>query len=362
MYVPILKFRQTEKKILKNYNNLFSDETIPLIEIFSEDYIRRNEIDPETGKSKYIIENGHKKYLKIKPTDQDICTIENLINCIQDKKAFIDYLRIDQEKYKSFNESSAVLGISLRNLDNYYKKLMQLDYNEHFIPVVSTRKKFNDDFTKLHSLVEKLKLKHPSIAFRVTADTALYYDKIIEGLRESDYLLYDIEEINYKALILELKFLNGLKINAAKIILSSPRHASIQNKDFEENSYSKLIDNSIINEYSNLGFMGFGDYSGYKDVLPSEGFALKGSALCLIYDFDKNKFWAFTNKNTDLGINGYPEIKKRVIAQEPTLNPNHDCIAYDLIHRQSKVRSHTFWIQSTIIRYINQINQNYNKI
>lgn len=362
MYVPILKFRQTEKKILKNYNDLFSDKIIPLIEIFSEDYKQRYEINPETGKRKYTIKNGRKKCIKIELTDEDICTVENLINCIQNKKAFIDYLRIDQDKYKPFDESSAALGINLRNLDNYYNKLLKLDYNEHFIPVVSTRKKFNDDFTKLSSLVEELKLKFSSIAFRVTANTAIDYKEIIEALRESDYLLYDIEEINYKALMLEFKALNGLKINASRIILSSPRHASHQNKDFEEDSYTNLIDNSIIKEYSNLGFSGFGDYAGYKDVLPSKRAALRGSALCLMYDLSENKFWAFTNKDTSLGFHGYTEVKKRVLLRESALNYNGDCIAYDLIHNQSKIFSYSFWIQAIIIRYIDQIGKNINKI
>lgn len=362
MYVPILKFRKTEKRILKEYNDLFSNEIIPLIEIFSENYHRRNEIDPETGKSKYIIENGHRKYSKIEPTDADICTIENLINCIQDKKAFIDYLRIDKDKYKSFNESNAVLGISLRNLDDYYNKLLKLDYNEHFIPVISTRKNFNDDFSKLYSLVEELKLKFSSIAFRVTADTAIYYKKIIEELRESDYLLFDIEETKYKELMMEINALNKLKISAYKIILNSPRYASYQNKDFDEDSYTNIIDNLMIEEYLNLGFNGFGDYAGYKDVLPSGGSISKGSALCLMYDFSKNKFWAFTNKDTGLGVHGYPEVKRRVLSRESILNYNGDCIAYDLIHNQSKILSHSFWIQSTIIRYIDQINKNIGKI
>ena len=362
MYVPILKFMQTEKDILKKYNDLFSDEIIPLIEIFSEDYTQRFEIDPNTGKRLFNIVNGHRRYIKAKRTDNDICTIKNVIDCIQEKRAFIDYLRIDQDKYKNFQESKATLGISLRNLDNYYNKLLALDYNECFIPVVSTRKKFNDDPAKLFSLVEELKQTFPSVAFRVTADTAIYYKNIIEKLRETDYLLFDIEETNCKALIMEINALNQLKIAAFKIILSSPRHASYANKEFEEDSYTKLIDNSIIKDFSSNGFNGFGDYAGYKDVLPSGGIALRGSALCLLYDFSKNKFWAFTNKDTSLGANGYPEVKKRVLSREVNLNNSKNCMAYDLIHKQMKVCSHKFWIQLIIIRYIDQIKKNIRKI
>lgn len=362
MYVPILKFRQTEKQILKTNNNLFSDNIIPLIEIFSENYNQRFEINPETMKRKYTIENGHKKYIKIKSTDEDICTIKNLINCIQDKKVFIDYLRIDEEKYKPFDKSKASLGISLRNFENYYNKLTNLESDERFIPVISTRKKFKDNAPQLFSLVEELKKDFSSVAFRVTADTADCYKEIIETLRKSDYLLYDIEETDYRALMLELHTLHSMNIAASKIILNSPRHSEYQNKDFEENAYTKLINNSILKEYSKLGFTGFGDYCGYKDVLPSEGIATKGSALCLIYDFKSNNFWSFTNKDTSLGVKGYDIVKKRVIAKTAILNPDSNCIAYDRITRQAKIYSHTFWIQSTIVRYIDQINKNITKI
>ena len=362
MYIPILKFRQTEKGILKNYNDLFSDNIIPLVEIFSEDYKSRFETDPKTGKRLYDMENGHKKFRKIPPTEDDICTIPNLVECIDDKKVFVDYLRIDEKKYNPFDKSKASLGISLRDFDSYQKKLLNLDHNEQFIPVVSTRKAFTDDPTKLINLINELKTKYNSVAFRVTADSAIYFSNVIQSLEKQDYLLFDVEETNYKSLILELNSLNSLTISCTKIILNSPRHTEFQNKDFEENAYTNLINNSLLIDYSKIGFNGFGDYCGYKDVLPSEGIAIKGSALCLIYDFNVNKFWSFANKNTSLGVNGYDLVKSRAIKKSKDLNPNNDCLAYEKITAQTKIHSHTFWIQSIIVRYIDQINKNITKI
>ena len=353
MYIPLLKLRETEKSVVQKMNHCFTDEIIPLFEVFSEVYKHRYKTNPVTGEYIYQLSNNRRKRIKVEPTDEDIITLEIIDKYMSGRKIFIDYFRIDTQKYQGFNAEAAELGLRLLDFDYYCYKLQQLSPFDNFIPVVSVRRNFGDSKSNISKLVKDLQAKSSSIAFRLTTDLLSNYNNLMTTLRSTDYLLFDIEETDVDSLFLEIDDLMKLNISAKKIILNSPRKSSIPNKDYEEEGITQLIDNSILEKYRGLGFDGFGDYAGYKDTLPKGG-GNYGSALGLIYDLEINKFWAFTNKDTSLGIGGYPDVKLRVLHHKPELDPDNTCVAYKYINEINS-GTHKSWIQICMMRYIDQI-------
>lgn len=330
MYVPILKARRTEMRIIKDLNYCFSEKIVPLVEVINQ----KNDLNK-------IIDN------------------------IDGKMFFVDFLRISIEKYgNKFNPTSVILSMNIsRNEDEYIESLKGLLIYNNVIPIISIKDKFEMDEAILEKLYNELSLNNRSVALRITPAYIGKYKNILENvIQKKDYLLFDIEETNLLSREIELDELSDLTISAKKILLNSPRESRLTNGEFEENGFSLLIDNSVAREYLNRGFYGFGDYCGYKDILPRKnGSKGEGAAIALIYNYDDNAFLSFVEKNTKLGVAGYHKVINEILKQKDVINDFDACIAMKKVEEFSgrdKKGNWSTWIGITIMRYIYQMYLN----
>jgi hypothetical protein len=363
MYIPIMKTRQEELNVSEKLSYCFSEQIIPLFEILNEKYKVQYEIDNDGN---YIMEKkpGKKKMSRVKKkvTENDIVTLEEINRIVDGAKVFIDYFRFDVKKYGSkIDINSVTLAYTLNNnTDEYIKKLMGISKYENMIPVLSLKKSYNFTKNKLIEIINKLQDSNSSIALRI--EDELYdsiKDVIIKYLRETDYLLYDINEQDFDSKFLELEELKECTTKAKKILLNSPRDSRRANKDYENNCITRLISNSAAKKYRNYDLDGFGDYGGLKDQLPpNSGSNGKGAALALLYNYDNNSVYSFCNADTSLGTKGYVEIVSNILNYEDILNPNNDCVAYLKIKSMSsegKYGSWRTWNNIALTRYIHQM-------
>lgn len=327
MYVPILKARRIEKGVIKKLSYCFSDKIIPLIEIIN-----------------------------------DKSDFEKVLSYIDDKKVFIDYLRISSSKYGNrFDPSSVVLSLRVSRDESEYLSCLEdlLVYN-NVIPVISISDGYRISESNLINIYDNFSLNNKSIALRITPSLIDDYRHFIQNkLQDKDYLLFDIGETSILSREMELEELSTMNISAKKIILNSPRQSNLTNGEFEENDISILIDNIVAKEYSKLGFDGFGDYCGYKDVLPRKnGSKGEGAAIALIYDYKINQFYSFVEKNTKLGVRGYSKVINDILQKRNIISDFNDCVAMREVERLNlspKKGNWAVWIGITMIRYIYQI-------
>ena len=358
MFIPVLKFRQSEMRAIKTVVDMLSSDIVPLFEIFQDEYMQRYEVNEETGKFKTRKDaNGRNVRIKTKPTKDDIITFDSINDKINGKTAFIDFLRISFNKYKNFDSNAVVEGIKLRKFDYYRERVIGITNHKNFIPVISIQNDFGNNLKIMQSLYDELKTLTNSIAVRITAECYQQYIPLLKLLRKTDYILFDIEETNLKGLRYDIKDFIDNSFVARLILINSPRPRDYFNKDFEECGKTSLINTDVIKSFKELGFEGFGDYCGCRDVLPSPGVAIKGSALSLLYNYEDNAFWVNTNKNTSLGVKGFEDIKPRVMALKSYLDPTDSCLAYKKL-ASVKQGIYATWIELCIIRYINQLYDN----
>jgi hypothetical protein len=368
MYIPIFKNRSTEMRFIKDYNNLFNSKIIPLIEIINDEYEKKFEIDPLTGKPKKRPTPCKSNPSKIRaakiplpPTDNDIITLDDIEKSLNGKMAFIDYFRYDKDEYSGINIDLANVQLAhqlSRDEDKYVNHIYDITPHRNLIPVISLKNKFEMDLILLEDLITNLQSKRSSIALRITYDVFGKYSTLLSSiLRDSDYLLFDIREQNITAMKIEFMKLNKKPIRANKILLNSPRSYTLQNNQLEIHGISKLIDNSALTDHIKYNFVGFGDFAGLQDKLPDtrQGSGGYGSAYALLFQYKENVFYTYLNPNTKLGLLGYSSIYPLVLEDEPLLNPDKRCLAYLYIKQMPGYGSYTTWIYINILRYVSQI-------
>lgn len=360
LYVPMLKTRDEELRVLKDVRDCYSEKIIPLIEIISEQYRVRYQTD-ENGD--FVREKHKTRYLKAKcePVDEDIITLQNLNEIIGNKKMFIDYFRFSLEKYgKNIKFKNAALAFDLSNNYNLYKtKVLEVSRYETMIPVISVKTEFDISKSELSNFVQELQASSKQMALRITEEWInTYRDIICDMLREEDFLLFDIEEQAPETKFMEIEELKGLEAKCHIILLNSPRKASIKNKEYPEQAKTDLINNGardIANEY---GLTGYGDYCGLKDAMPlNTGPALMGAALALFYDFQENVFYSYCNHDTSMGVRGYRELLPIIKSEEHKLNGDGDCPGFKKIDSLSKGGSWNTWHYINAARYIHQTSK-----
>lgn len=289
--------------------------------------------------------------------------LKKVINYIGDKKVFIDYFRASNKKYGNQYEASKVqlsLEIS-RNEDEYIDCLKASCEYSNVIPVISIKADFDMNKLTLDRLYDELGSNDRSVAFRITSSCFNNYEEfVLNKLQDKDFLLYDIEETSALSKVMEFEELSMMDIRAKKILLNSPREGRLTNGEFEENDICALIDNRVAVEYSNDGFDGFGDYCGYKDVLPrKDGSNMgRGAAISLIYDFKINAFYSFVEKDTSKGVQGYKEIVEKIMQRKNEISDFDTCVAMNKVVELSlsiKKGNWATWIGITITRYIYQM-------
>ena len=188
MYIPILKTRKIEMKVLKDLNYCFSDSIIPMFETIDNSY--------------------------------EFNTILTLLN---GNKAFLDLFRFSTCKYgERIDITKAEYSWKITNdKELYISELKKIDNNIGFIPVISIKKHLEIGSTALYELIKELQEKHDSIAFRFTDEFMNKYNNLFSQLRTSDYLMMDIEEQNSESKFIEIDEFLDFEIECKKIILNS---------------------------------------------------------------------------------------------------------------------------------------------
>lgn len=334
IYIPILKTLKEEYSIAKEMQYCFSEKIIPLFEIIAEKF----------------------------NADEDIITLQNINAIVCGKTAFIDYFRFSLNKYgRNIDFNRAELSFAMNNDYELYKnKVLAVSDYDNFIPVISIKKDFDIPQKELEIFIKELQARNRCIALRIT-------DSMLEGckdtikrlLRESDYFLFDIEEQKPSSKFMEIEEINEFGLKAKIILINSPRKLSVNNGEYPEKGWTDLIDNSAREIAKENNLDGYGDYCGLKDKMPmKKGSNGRGAALVLLFDFSKNMFYSYCNRDTSLWLRGYNTLIPQIKADRSFLDLNGDCPGIRKVYELNGNGSWPKWHHINAVRYIYQTYKN----
>jgi len=342
MYIPILKNRQYENKLLRENSSLFGDQIIPLVEVIS-----------------LVLGRSEK-------------TVEELISVYDSYfnfGYFIDFFTFTGDHYKPFDPNKVKFSIIIRDEGdyNYLKDLLFVAAKSRkAIPVISIKpaRDFILSASSINATIKELQKHTHRLAVRIDSDLfETFFETIHPLLRNTDYLLYDIGESSIEPKFFDIEAINQKQKIYQTIVLNSPRLKKLNNGSYKDCEYTRLIDNSIREIYTSKGFNGFGDYAGLKDDLPTNGGSRKGVALGLFYVDGINRFYSIVNSNTEDGPEGHSYVLKKAFSafQQSELNPTNDCPAYkymyETLYSKNKPGMWGQWKYITLLRYISQIKK-----
>ncbi|MHC1691950.1 MAG: hypothetical protein AB9828_02845 [Sphaerochaetaceae bacterium] len=357
-----MKTRKVEYAIAETMSQYFGENLFPLFEVIKDEYIPRYKQDPLTGKILYEIKDGNRKRTRIRLFDkeEDRVTLQKINNTISGRTAFIDFHRYGSIKAKGhLKENDSVLPLQLAgDFRLYGERLQEVTDYPNLIAVVSIMKKPEDDKNDVLKLLQTLKTTGHPIAVRISINKFEEYEKMLsEYLQNSDYLMIDIDMQKISSLQPTFRIIRQSRVQGTLVLLSSPRNSNINNRDYETEGYTDLIDCSGCSEYLRLGFDGFGDFGGLKNVLPSGSGGRGGSALALLYNHNINKYLSIRNANPNIGTKGYSDVIARIMQRRAELDPDHDCPAIKIIDglmQTNKPGNWQTWIGITLARSIHQ--------
>lgn len=360
IYIPMLKTRGEELRIIKEMKFCFSDKIIPLIEIINEKY---ETVYKKDSNGEFILQKHNNRKYKVKevPTEKDIITLPYIDEIVNHSLVFIDYFRFSLTKYgRNIDFNKAELSFNLNNDFNLYKKkLSDITQYDNMIPVISVKPEFEIPKSELMALVTNLQAKSQHIALRITEEWIDKYEDVIKKLREMDYLLFDVEEQNPELKFMEIQALEDMRAACKIALLNSPRKSSIRNGEYPEHDKTDLINNCARMVADSNNWAGYGDYCGLKDMMPThDGSNGTGAALALLFDYEQNVFYSFCNHDTSLGMAGYRSLLPIIKADESFLNPLGDCPGYRRIHAMTGTGNWNTWHHINVARYIFQTYKN----
>lgn len=362
MYVPMLKTKTEELRVVKELQFCFSNNIIPLFEIINEMYQTKYKKD-SNGAFIYEQHKTRKSKVKAEPTEDDIITLKKIYDLVDGKLMFIDYFRFSLKKYgKKVSVKNAELSFNLNNsLELYKKKILETTKYSNMIPVVSLKPECGFPKAELKAFVSSLQKNSPHVALRITEEWIDDTKEVVQRLRETDFLLFDVEEQNPELKFMEIQELLDLQPRCKIILLNSPRKQDVKNGEYPEHDKTDLINNCARFVAKDYELDGYGDYCGLKDVMPTnDGSNGMGAALALLYDYKENVFYSYCKHDTSLGTAGYTLLIPLIKADELILNPAGDCPAYKTIHSMPGHGSWRTWHHINAKRYIYQTYKNLN--
>lgn len=369
MYIVIMKTRTEEYKVVKEMSRYFGDHVFPLFEILKDEYTPRYKKDLDTGRIVYEIKEGKTRRSKIQlpEREEDRTTLQDIERLTSGKIAFIDFHRYGSKKKRGRqNRTYIKLPLELAaNFELYANRLLEVTNYHNLIPVVSIMQKPDDNRVGIMNLVQRLKESGHRVAVRISIEKFEEYgDRLADYLQDTDYLMVDIGRQKISSLNPVLSMIQQSDIRAKRILLNSPRDYKLNNGDYEIEGYTDLIDCSACSDYAQIGFSGFGDYGGLKDLLPENtGGGGNGSALALFYDRYVNKFFSIMNQDSTIGTKGYRDVIARIMQRKVEFDPENDCPAIRKVENlwvTGKTGGWATWIWVTLSRYIHQQYKRYN--
>lgn len=360
MYLPIMKNRDEELRVIKNTSSYFGDTIVPIIEIIRDEHIPRYKIDEVSGE--YIFEKKpglkNKSKIKLDPREEDIITLTEIQKRLNGKKAFIDFFRFSDNEYDNKVFKGMELSFKLSRDYNYYKKrLLSISEFINLIPVISIKTGFKVSKHELVKVINDLRKGNSSVAIRITDNYLEDYAELLEeNLTHDDYLMLDIKNQYVDSKFIELEEFQELETDACKILLNSPRSRAYKNGDYENLVYTNKIDNKVAVIYKDYDLQGFGDFGGLKDDLPVDsGGNGKGAALGLIFVKEENAFYSIVNHDTNMGVSGFKYVRKEILNRLDIFDKEDNCIAIKRIKNMTdKFGNWATWNNITLTRYIHQ--------
>jgi hypothetical protein len=182
----------------------------------------------------------------------------------------------------------------------YYTKLSA---NKNIIPVLSYDSRSNYIQGSFKTDLMLLKKSFNRVAFRIfnTKDFQLMLNDIKDVISAEDILIYDLDTKlhNQPKIITNYNKINALKdsINFTSVLVRSAINREVVFKDLTNGAIVSKANNSLLYDYSTLGFNAFGDYCGIrKDRSISRGGSGKASAGYLFYSRSINSYIGFKGR------------------------------------------------------------------
>lgn len=277
-YVPVLRYIREERKALKSVK--ISKKILPLLELVNE---RAAQKRSGSFENTYLTDFSTFNYLFL----IDIPIYMNVNSGTRDNvKQFIN-------KFKQNPELKI----------EYYRRLSA---NPNIIPIISYDPRaayspgaFINDYLELRKDFSK-------IGFRVfnTRDWPIVIQDIEKVITSDDFFIFDIK--NSLQSDIKLKYhitsINKLKSSVGffSIIIRSVINPDIIFNKMSDGCLVSQADNSMLNEYSNLGFDAFGDYVGIrKDSTISKGGSKTPSPGFIYYSWHINSYYGFKGRKPD---------------------------------------------------------------
>jgi hypothetical protein len=305
-YVPILRVRQEETKVLKSFD--FEDGIYPCLEIVKE-------IDRKPAERKNPKQNTKPK--KEKTFEEAYLP---LVNGIKAKYVFVD-LPVHLKPLPRMQEdtlrflTTVVTIMSQRT--KYIKKFIPLAHK--VIPVISTYAEVSGERGTIATQESDLRKSFDILAFRTFPKT-FFRDitQIATIVRPTDFIIMDWGEMvldltdgDQQDILVELK-----KIDCKIITHRNAFPLTLTNSGLDHGMVIKDIDNNLLNQYKDFEGHCFSDYSGIKKdnisgaPITSPGF--------MYYDAVQNNFYGYKYKN---GGHKKGQKKPKLSEYETTIIP-----------------------------------------
>lgn len=307
-YVPVFRGLQQELELLKRFD--FGETIYPCLEIIKE-------LDRKPPESKEGIIKETKVEKPVKTFEEVYLPLLEKIDAV---RIFVDlpvHLKAETGMKKASLEFlRRVVSVRVTRTE-YVKKLAPL--SERIIPVISTYYQINSEKDSIILQATDLKPVFKSLVYRTFFNSFLNDIKQIKKIiRETDYVFMDwenneldLEDGDIADVIEELKTLQCTVINHRNPFPDDLTYSGLQHGEVVTK-----IDNSLMNNYADLGGTCFSDYAGIKkntvvDVpIISPGF--------FYYDATKNIFYGFKYRT---GSHKKGEEKPKAEEFEITITP-----------------------------------------
>lgn len=282
-YIPVLRLRQEEKKVLTTFD--FGKDIFPYVEIFKE--FERLPPKPKPGKTKTIRKpkHFHETYIQI-------------LKNVKSAKIFVDlpvHLKQSRKMKKEVLEFlRGVVGNRAVRTD-YLLSLQPL--SDKIIPVISTYAQLTGEPNSIKLQEADLRKVYPIVAFRASEITFRNdISQIIAQAQPQDFLIVDLENYNLADPddLLTIQFmLDYLKTfdKCHVVLLRNSIFNTIKNFELDHGHKIEIVNNSLMNKFKKLGAHSFADYGGIKkDPIEGGGGISPGF---IFYDAVDNGFYGY---------------------------------------------------------------------
>lgn len=321
LFIPILKNKAiAEPNAIKACSKIFSNRIIPYIEIINENAESRG-------------------YINTKRELGDLVHFEQFYR--RKDSTLSDIIK------KTINNTRTNIIPSLHLLDE--KELID-----------------NIDITS--SFIDTIHNKHSNLSIRIPTFTNFnLLNGLMVLLENEDYLIFDIDDNDYKSLTLFFNAINRIPKKCKIIIFSNERPKNSTNKGLADLDYNLSFNTSVIDSIISNSFNqdGFGSYCAAKNDLNQGGsykYLIYGAFV--IYDYDKNSFFSIKSNTKDHASKAYSQLKSKIKQNRSIIDKLFfkTPISYNYINKlldnENKKGSAAQYISFSIIHYIEEIYNN----